>query len=324
MAKKQAAKAAAGSSKPAGTPLEKVQEVLASARPLAAVAVQQYQQQSPKVLALYAAHEDKVPLLVAVSMLLFGLHFSLCIITFRAFQLLAQGPIQAAYNELDTSYKQAMQAVRKDADAGLFSGDACVAEVAGGLVSAVVAEGAEEPKRLQALQAMLKCVDPTLAVRVLVCLWTGLTAVLATMWSGPLRALVVGAQFQDFVTTLAAAKLPSLEADFPDHGRWIQCGLKAFGFFVGFVFAYLLSSISFAASCALDGSRVVSKALVSVAEKKGWMDEQKVKEQGPLVVYGVAGLGLFSQLLVFDAVPWYLSPVFLPGLFAESILGWFL
>lgn len=324
LAKKKAAAAAVAGSSKAGTPLERAQEVLAAARPLARTAHQQYQLHAPKVLAIWAEHGDKLPMLIAVPMLLFGVHFALCILAYRAVQLLCRRPLAAAYAALDESYAAAWAKVKQDG-AVVGGTGAHVTECVGAIVGAVVEDPAAQKTDLQ---VMLKCVDPDKAVAALGCLWAGLAAVLATLWSAPLRAVLVGAhlttqlQAEQFVAKALAKAVPALEADIP-QGPWVQFGFRAVAFVAAFLFAYLLTGVSLAVSCALDGSRVVTEVLVAVAQQKGWMDEQKAKEQAFLVVYGVAALGLFSQLLVFDAVPWYLSIFFLPGLVAESVLGWF-
>lgn len=333
MAQKKAAAAAATPAGKATTPAEKVQELVASARPLARQAHAAYQEHSPKAFAAYEEHQSKLPgldLLLAIGLLFFGVHFSLCILAYRAFQLTGAQQIKKAYGELKAAYSASMSTLRKDPElVKLFDQDGdnevTITELLSVCMHAVLAEGEKEAERLTVLKAMLQCLDPQKLVDALLGLWTGLAGMLVTLWSTQARGVMIGMQLQGAITGFAKTRvLVNLEKENPAYSQWIQFGFRGFGLLVGVVLAYLLASVSLAVTSALDGSRVVSARLIELAQAKGWMDEAKVVAHGGNVVLGVAALGAFSQLIVFDSVPWYLSLFFMPGLIAESTLGWFL
>jgi hypothetical protein len=311
--------------------VEKIKPYLEKASPYVRKAHDVYIQYYPQAKEYYVKAADYVhpEVVLAIILLLFGGQFALTIVAFRAFQASGGKMIKSSWAELETTYREGMTNLHKDADTvKLFDADGdgtvSVWEVGTMLYQITIEkDAAQRQKRMQVVAAMLKCIDPQKILDAVGGLWTGIAAVLATLRSEVARYVTIGTHFGLRVADVLKEKTSARVVEaFPQYSKWIDAGYRAAGAILGIFFAFLLTRTMMAFTCAVEGGKTASAFLLLKGKDMGHLTEMQVEKYADPVAYGMSALGFLFQFSYGFGAPWYVRPVLLPALMLEWTLGY--
>lgn len=252
---------------------KRIRPLLRAAVPLGAAAVAQVGKAQKTLSTHYT--EEVGEILTGSVLLFFGSQFAMTIACVQAFRISGSERMQESFRQLQENYRRARLALNKDPEARRMldrdnDGEVSRSELMLIWKELVFAESKDERKEaLQKAFLVLKCVDPNRALEALVRLWGGCTMVLAVLRSRFAYCVSQGANVgQLLCATLRNYAQEPLYKMLPEHKPWVDFGLRFSSGLVGIVISRLLFRVLSAYSSALQGSAMLTAAVLRIRENR--------------------------------------------------------
>jgi len=265
---------------------------------------------------------------LALVLLFFGGNFALSIACWQVFRVSGQRLVSKSWNELRTSFQEALTTLKKDPEAhAIFGSDSDgnieVSQMWSALKLLAIADSDKEKELAKTkVSLLLKCIDPTKIWDATIGLWTGLVAILATLRSRFVQSITIGANVgKKVVEIMMPIVQPKLHEAFPHHQKWVDFALRSSGGLIGAITALILIRVISAFNLALEGGDMLVKYLLRINDRKGYMPNfQPSLEQSRIAIWAVAMVGFLFQLQAGFSLPLLLKIPLLPMILVEWIL----
>lgn len=265
---------------------------------------------------------------LALVLLFFGGNFALSIACWQVFRVSGQRLVSKSWEELRTSFQEALATLKKDPEAqAIFGGDndgnIAVSQIWSALKLLAIADSDKEKELAKTkVSLLLKCIDPAKILDASIGLWTGLVAILAILRSRFVQSITIGANVGQKVVEINKPLVqPKLYEAFPHHHKWVDFGLRSSGGIIGAITALILIRVISAFNLALEGGDMLVKYLLRLNDRKGYLPNFKLSEdQSRIGIWIVAVVGFLVQLRSGFGLPLLLRIPLSPMIFVEWIL----
>jgi hypothetical protein len=266
-------------------------------------------------------------LLYCVLMIFFGGQFALTILSVQAFNQAGGNIIRQSIADLRTTFTDSLRKIQDEPEGKrLFDKDGDGTVTADEVFTTVydaVTKDKDKDKNLQLTSVLLKCVDPNRLMEVLIGLWAGVVAVIATLKSDLAKAISNGARIgQHLLTYVRVYAEKPLYEKFPQHKNWVDVALQSICGVIGIIFSLLVVRVVSAFNSALNGAHRLVDIVLSYCKAKQFLqvDPKHESTLSQSLVVLLVFLGLNWQLSNGFAPPWYFRPLLLPLSIFESII----
>jgi len=264
---------------------------------------------------------------LALVLLFFGGNFALTIACWQVFQISGHRLVSKSWEELRTSFQEALATLKKDPEAaaifGVNHGNIAVSQIWTAFKDLALATKDEEKKHARhKIALLLKCIDPTKIWDATIGLWTGLVAILATLRSRFVQSITIGANVgKKAVEIMMPLVQPKLNEAFPQHTKWVDFCLRSSGGIIGAITALMLIRVISAFNLALEGANLLVKYLLLIKERKGYLSTVDFTlQQSRAAIWVVAMLGFVVQFRAGFSLPLLLKIPLMPLILVEWIL----
>jgi hypothetical protein len=266
-------------------------------------------------------------ILYSLLLVFFGGQFALTILSIQAFNQAGGNIIRQSVSDLRATFKESLRKIQDEPEGKLLfdkdgDGQVTADEVILTVYDAVTKDKDKE-KNLVLTSVLLKCVDPNRLMEVLIGLWAGVVAVIATLKSDLAKAISNGARIgQHLLAYIKVYAEKPLYEKFPQHKNWVDVALQAFCGLVGIIFSLLVVRVVSAFNSALNGAHRLVEIALSYVKKRNiiQIDPKHETTLSQATVVLLVFLGLNFQLSHGFAPPWYFRPVLLPLSILETLI----
>ena len=266
-------------------------------------------------------------ILYSLLMIFFGGQFALTILSVQAFNQAGGNIIRQSIADLRSTFQESLRRIQEEPEGKrLFDQDGDGTVTADEVFTTVydaVTKDKDKEKNLALTSVLLKCVDPNRLMEVLIGLWAGVVAVIATLKSGLAKAISNGARIgQHLLTYVKVWTEKPLYDKFPQHKNWVDVALQAICGVIGIVFSLLVVRVVSAFNSALNGAHRLVDIALAYAKNKNilFIDPKHESTLSQSLVVLLVFLGLNWQLSNGFAPPWYFRPVLMPLSIFESLI----
>lgn len=258
-------------------------------------------------------------ILYSLLLVFFGGQFALTILSIQAFNQAGGSIIRQSVSDLRATFKESLRKIQEEPEGKrLFDKDGDGQVTAEEVITTVydaVTKDKDKERNLALTSVLLKCVDPNRLMEVLIGLWAGVVAVIATLKSDLAKAISNGARIgQHLLTYVKVYAEKPLYEKFPQHKNWVDVALQAVCGLVGIIFSLLVVRVVSAFNSALNGAHRLVDIALSYAKTKSILqvDPKHETTLSQALVVLLVFLGLNFQLSHGFAPPWYFRPLLLP------------
>ena len=266
-------------------------------------------------------------ILYSLLLIFFGGQFALTILSVQAFNQAGGSIIRHSLADLKATFKESLRRIQEEPEGKrLFDRDGDGEVTAEEVISTVydaVTKDKDRERNLKLTSVLLKCVDPNRLMEVLIGLWAGVVAVIATLKSSLAKAISNGARIgQHLLTYVKVYAEKPLYDKFPQHKNWVDVALQASCGLIGIIFSLLVVRVVSAFNSALNGAHRLVDIALTYAKKKEifFIDPKHESTLSQSLVVLLVFLGLNWQFSNGFAPPWYFRPALLPLSIFESIV----
>ena len=309
----------------------KAQPVLAEVRPYVAklipVLVSTSQQTAKWAKRYYT--DDIGRLLWNVILVFFGGQFALTIMAIQTFQLTGSVVIEKSLTLLREQFREAMQKFQNDADAReIFDsnkdGVITMDEVSQAVLATMNGETSSvRDKNRKIVAICMRCIDPARLSEAATGFMMGSLAIIATLRSKMAKCVAIGTKIGEHLAEFVAARTQKqLYAQYPEHTKWVDIGLKSGSALIGIIVSFILTRVINAFNCALQGAEALSVIMLEFAHKRGKL--MNVRHGDSVVQAATVALvifGVLTQLKTGFKLPWYLKLTLFPAVISENVLA---
>jgi len=176
---------------------------------------------------------------------------------------------------------------------------------------------------MSAAPLMMKKVDPCVMNEAITSIWVIWCSVLITLKSMFARQVALGMKLGQQVSGSVKHRITPIIADkvdkeykvWADYGVLVGC--KVVGVFVAMFLSRLIGGFSYA----IQGGEMVAKVIILMAQEKGLVKSDEVKNFQGMGTYLIGGLGFFYQLLSGFSMNIILQVILFPAVLFEVVIG---